>query len=50
MNIQDNYLKTTDGFFARLSPRLDAIEEVTVTTAAQRRGQRRSGRGATSDS
>jgi carboxypeptidase family protein/TonB-dependent receptor-like protein len=35
MNIQDNYLKTTDGFFARLSPRLDAVEEVTVTTAAQ---------------
>jgi carboxypeptidase family protein/TonB-dependent receptor-like protein len=34
MNIQDNYLKTSDGFFARLSPRLDAIEEVTVTTAA----------------
>ena len=35
MNIQDNYLKTTDGFFARMSPRLDAIEEVTVTSAAQ---------------
>jgi carboxypeptidase family protein len=34
MNIQDNYLKTTDGFFARLSPRLDAVEEVTLTTAA----------------
>jgi Carboxypeptidase regulatory-like domain/TonB dependent receptor/TonB-dependent Receptor Plug Domain len=34
MNIQDNYLKTTDGFFARLSPRLDAIEEVTLTAAA----------------
>jgi hypothetical protein len=34
MSIQDNFLKTTDGFFARVSPRLDAIEEVTVTTAA----------------
>ena len=34
MSIQDNYLKTTDGFFARLSPRLDAVEEVTVTSAA----------------
>ena len=34
MSIQDNYLKTTDGFFARVSPRLDAIEEVTVTSAA----------------
>jgi hypothetical protein len=34
ISIQDNYLKTTDGFFARVQPRLDAIEEVTVTTAA----------------
>jgi hypothetical protein len=34
MSAQDNYLKTTDGFFARVSPRLDAVEEVTVTTAA----------------
>ena len=36
MSIQDNHLKTGDGFFARVSPRLDAIEEVTVSTAAQR--------------
>jgi hypothetical protein len=34
MSVQDNYLKTTDGFFARLSPRLDMVEEVTLTTAA----------------
>jgi hypothetical protein len=34
MSVQDNYLKTTDGFFARVSPRLDSIEEVTVTSAA----------------
>jgi hypothetical protein len=34
VSIQDNYLKTSDGFFARVSPRLDAIEEVTVTSAA----------------
>jgi len=34
MNIQDNWLKTTDGFFARLNPSVDAVEEVTVTTAA----------------
>src|SRR4051812_948779 len=34
VSIQDNYLKTTDGFFARVQPRLDAVEEVTVTTAA----------------
>ena len=33
MNVQDNYLKTTDGYFARLSPLLDSVEEVTVTTA-----------------
>ena len=33
MNIQDNYLKTSDGYFARLSPLLDSVEEVTVTTA-----------------
>ncbi len=35
VNIQDNTLKTTDGFFAIVSPRLDAIEEVSVTSAAQ---------------
>jgi hypothetical protein len=35
MNVQDNYLKTTDGFFTRVSPRLDAVEEVTFTSAAQ---------------
>jgi hypothetical protein len=35
VNIQDNTLRSTDGFFAIVSPRLDAIEEVTVTTAAQ---------------
>jgi hypothetical protein len=35
MSAQDNFLKTTDGFFARVSPRLDSVEEVTVSTAAQ---------------
>ena len=35
VNIQDNTLKTSDGFFAIVSPRLDAIEEVTLTSAAQ---------------
>lgn len=35
MNVQDNYLKTTDGFFTRVTPRLDAVEEVTFTSAAQ---------------
>ena len=33
INVQDNNNKTTDGFFARVAPRLDAIEEVTVSTA-----------------
>ncbi len=35
MNVQDNYLKTTDGFFTRITPRLDAIEEATFTAAGQ---------------
>ena len=35
VNIQDNTLRSTDGFFAIVSPRLDAIEEVSVTTAGQ---------------
>ncbi len=33
INVQDNNNKTTDGFFARIAPRLDAIQEVTVSTA-----------------
>ena len=44
VNVQDNTLRTTDGFFAIVSPRLDAIEEVTVSTAAQGAGD--SGQGA----
>jgi len=35
VNIQDNTNKTTDGMFAIVSPRLDAIEEITVTSGAQ---------------
>ena len=46
VNSQDNYLKTTDGFFARISPRLDAVEEVTVTTAGQGADSNGAGRGA----
>jgi hypothetical protein len=45
VNIQDNTLKTSDGFFAMVSPRLDAIEEVTLTTAGQ--GAESTGTGAT---
>ena len=44
INIQDNTLKSTDGFFAIVQPRLDAIEEVTFTTTAQ--GAEASGQGA----
>ena len=45
VSIQDNFLKSSDGFFARVSPRLDAVEEVTVTGAAQ--GADATGQGAT---
>ncbi len=45
LSVQDNYLKSSDGFFARMSPRLDAVEEVTVTTAGN--GADSSGQGAT---
>jgi hypothetical protein len=44
VNIQDNTLRSSDGFFAIVSPRLDAIEEVTVTTASQ--GAEGTGQGA----
>lgn len=44
VNIQDNNNKSGDGFFAIVSPRLDAIEEVTVTTASQ--GAEGTGQGA----
>jgi len=33
VNVQDNFLKTSDGFFTYIRPRIDAIEEVSVTTA-----------------
>lgn len=35
VNVQDNTNRSTDGFFSIISPRLDAIEEVSVTTAGQ---------------
>jgi hypothetical protein len=43
INAQDNFNKTTDGNFARVSPRLDAVQEVTVTTAASGAGDSGSG-------
>jgi len=45
VNIQDNTLKSTDGFFALVSPRIDAIEEISITTAAS--GAENTGSGAT---
>jgi hypothetical protein len=33
-NIQDKYTRSTDGFFANVQPKLDLIEEVTVSSAA----------------
>ena len=45
VNIQDNTLKTTDGFFALVSPRIDAIEEISYSTAAS--GAENTGSGAT---
>jgi hypothetical protein len=33
VNVQDNLLKSDDGFFTYIRPRIDAVEEVTVSTA-----------------
>src|SRR5262245_22901391 len=44
VNTQDNFNKTGDGFFSYISPRLDAIEEVTVSTATP--GAESAGQGA----
>ncbi|MGH9660597.1 MAG: carboxypeptidase regulatory-like domain-containing protein, partial [Bryobacteraceae bacterium] len=34
INVQDNLLRSDDGFFTSIQPRQDAVEEVTVVTAA----------------
>lgn len=39
----DNFLRTTDGFFASVTPRQDAVEAVTVTTAVAGSNQGGSG-------
>lgn len=44
INSQDNFLKSTDGFFSRITPRLDAIEEMNVSVATP--GAESSGQGA----
>jgi hypothetical protein len=33
VNVQDNLLKSSDGFFTYIRPRIDAVEEVSVSTA-----------------
>ena len=45
VNVQDNQNKTGDGFFARVAPRLDSVEEVTLTSGAQ--GAEATGQGST---
>jgi hypothetical protein len=44
INIQDNLLRSDDGFFATVQPRTDSIEEVTVSTVGL--GANNSGEGA----
>jgi Carboxypeptidase regulatory-like domain/TonB dependent receptor len=44
INTQDNFLKSTTGVFSYITPRLDAVEEVTVSTATP--GAESSGQGA----
>jgi len=44
INVQDNLLKSSDGFFTFVRPRTDAIDEVTVSTATP--GAESSGEGA----
>jgi carboxypeptidase family protein/TonB-dependent receptor-like protein len=42
INSQDNFNKTGDGFFSTINPRIDAVEEITVSSAtpeAQSAGQ-----------
>ena len=34
INTQDNYLKSSDGFFSYIMPSVDSLEEVTMTTSA----------------
>lgn len=43
-NIQDNFLRSSDGFFTQIQPKSDAVQEVTVSTAAS--GAESSGDGA----
>jgi hypothetical protein len=44
LNVQDNLLKSDDGFFTYIRPRIDSIDEVTLSTATP--GAESSGEGA----
>jgi hypothetical protein len=44
VNTQDNFNKTTDGFFSYISPRIDAMQEVTMSSATP--GAESAGQGA----
>lgn len=44
VNIQDNFLRSSDGFFTQVQPKSDAVAEVTVSTAVP--GAESSGEGA----
>lgn len=46
VDVQDNFLKSSDGFFTFIRPRIDNIDEVTVSTASP--GAESSGDGAVS--
>jgi hypothetical protein len=45
LNVQDNCLKSTDGFYTYIRPRIDAMEEASISTATP--GAESSGEGAT---
>jgi hypothetical protein len=35
INVQDNFLKSSDGFFTRIRPQIDTVEEFSISTAGQ---------------
>ena len=41
VNIQDQSVKSTDGFYADIRPQTDLVEQVTVVAGARRRPTRR---------
>src|SRR5581483_9112699 len=43
VNVQDNLLKSNDGFFTIIQPRIDAVEEVSLSTATSGAGSNAEG-------